>query len=127
MKGETSGLHRTEGCFFRWRKERLEDTDPDYSFSADPEDWERTPCFTPPPEMGCRETIVWMMFKLSEGGTAFAGMDGVPRRRAPSEVEAVARALGVSWDERTLVLYRMVEDEWLQMVDAQVKESRKKV
>jgi hypothetical protein len=91
----------------------------------DESEWESPACASPPPDLQDLARAAWTAFVLSDGATNYQGMDGIPRRRFPTEVAKVYEAMGVTWEERSLALYRTIENVHQEAVQAELDRRKK--
>lgn len=83
-------------------------------------------CVNPCPKVMPQNVRIWELFDETWEAGNFRGMDGDPVGRHLADVESAARALGIPWNRRTFLRFKLVLSVWLESIAAQIKERDEK-
>ncbi len=82
-------------------------------------------CRYSPPDVGIFNVGVVGLYDLSYGSSNYAGMDGIPTGKSLSDVESLARALGIPWDQSTIERFMILEAAFLKHSHEEYKKRKK--
>lgn len=83
-------------------------------------------CKNPQPTLNPSNVAVWNLYLRTYGAANAIGMDGVQIGRHPADVEAVAHAMGIPWDETTLDKFSLIEAKHLEDCHRKYEAEQKK-
>lgn len=83
-------------------------------------------CKYPFPQLNPTNVAVWNLYTRTYGASNNIGMDGILIGRHPADVEAVAHALDIPWNETTLDKFSLIESFHIKDAHRRYEASKKK-